>query len=1422
MADQNVNLGTIFTGKVSGAFTKATADVKKAVNGIADVQKKVTKTTENATKATKKQAQATDTLTKHIKSQSKAYQKLAKGTKEQANSYKELTTRAIRVVAVYGSLAMVMSTITGAFTGGLAAITDYDQALKNLQAITGATDTQVEGLGSTMRDVAENTKYSISEVAEGMILLGQAGFTAQEAMQGMNAVAVLATGTLSDMNTSTDLLTTAIRAFDLETTDSMKVADIFASAVNKSKLTIDKLRTAFNYIGPAAHKAGLSLEETTSATMVLANAGLRASTIGTGLRQVIARLVAPNAKLRDAYEAQGIDLEKLNPLTNDFADIIEELSRVVPTAEKAFTLFGLRGASAVAALTDAGREGFEKMMREVYRSGVAFEMAEKQMEGLGVKTKNLRDRMGTLAVAIGSGGVTGALVQLVETLRNVVGGITEFLNTPIGRLTVWTTLVTILTVALGALAVGIKLAAAAFVGFLVTNAAVIGSVGLVVVAIAALATSYNILHKNVAASLKQHRELFMSYKNLEEAVNKYTENKAKENKTSLESVRLDKDLLRTMKKLVEENGELADVAQGVIDSFDDLNQSTEGTIGALEKFEKIRIKETFKELGDIGRDIHTQFIDAKVSADMLPSLFEQIGGAIRFLGGDYKVFSKRTKEANDLIKKTARSVKIYSRELVDSMIATNKVDLFDSIEEFKKLAQAMGLPNDVLKDMLPHLKVTLEDMRKIAREGASRHNDEILKAINPELVKRRAKEVVTANERLWNDLVKKTKNLTKEQLSIFRKYWDDCSSDTRSSLSGLVVEYDRYYKDIESRGLKHSDLLKAQAKLRAEMIVEVEKLKAKEVSVARAAQYKSQKEELALTLDHELILIDASYDQRLSIVEKGSKEECTLISKLAIDKTRAIEDSYNTQLAGAKTYYSDMMLLAGGNVEKQEKALGELLNTEKGLTDQRISTYRGMYDQFVSMAQAGTEKEKSIRQALVDIEKKIAKERQNYAKTLFDYESDLVTKINAIKKRGLKGVEKERFNEREALNNLTVANQKLQEAIKNKDAVALHGAKKLFQNASNLYGSLENQRKAIEGITAASNGLKQIEGINHQKRLAELAEEKKAKQEQLELVQLQMKTYKMLYDVLAKIINKAADSVGALKKELEIAPDTTKTVKAIKKIETAVKDIKKESDINIEVDDNFVEVTLSADNAKDAINEFDKALAKKPSNDAVTTVGEDVDRVKGKVQELHKTIDEPKIMDVGVDVDMGEVSVAVTYLDDLVTKSLHIPVANITRAVEVINKLTKTTHSTHIVHVVEVSGKKDGGMIQKFATGGGVWPRLQGALGGFGGGDKVKAMLEPGEFIIRKEAVQAYGSGLMNAINNISVPNVGDAVSGALKGAGVAKMATGGMVGNQTQEERMYNFNLNLGDTNLKGKATSNTLDAFQRDLRRLELSRGL
>ena len=167
---------------------------------------------------------------------------------------------AFKVTAAYGVAAAVIFSVVNALKAGIKEIVDYDQALKNLQAITRATDAEVRAMGSAIKDVATKTKFSTTEVAEAMVVLGQAGFSASEAIEAIGAVAHLSTGTLVDMAVAADLLTTIIRAFGKEAFQAGEISDIMANAINRSKLTIDKLRIAFNYVGPSADATGTSLE----------------------------------------------------------------------------------------------------------------------------------------------------------------------------------------------------------------------------------------------------------------------------------------------------------------------------------------------------------------------------------------------------------------------------------------------------------------------------------------------------------------------------------------------------------------------------------------------------------------------------------------------------------------------------------------------------------------------------------------------------------------------------------------------------------------------------------------------------------------------------------------------------------------------------------------------------------------------------------------------------------------------------------------------------------------------------------------------------------------------------------------------------------------------------------------------------------
>jgi len=124
--------------------------------------------------------------------------------------------------------------------------------------------------------------------------------------------------------------------------------------------------------------------------------------------------------------------------------------------------------------------------------------------------------------------------------------------------------------------------------------------------------------------------------------------------------------------------------------------------------------------------------------------------------------------------------------------------------------------------------------------------------------------------------------------------------------------------------------------------------------------------------------------------------------------------------------------------------------------------------------------------------------------------------------------------------------------------------------------------------------------------------------------------------------------------------------------------------------------------------------------------------------------------------------------------NVSIELKNLAAAQTAINALTKDETKYITVVTKHVEANQTGGPVG-FARGG--------RLPGYGGGDKIRALLEAGEFVIRKEAVSKYGVGLFHALNamkadfpNMIKARVGGLISNlSIPSIPVQKFATGGM-----------------------------------------------
>jgi len=385
-----------------------------------------------------------DRYEEQVKGVSRAHSKL---TKELKLSGKEMgfvanqidhVSRRIKQFGAFVAAAFVVRQIQFFFRELITLIAEYDQALHNLRAIMEITVSQSALLGEVIKDVARSTKFAATEIAEGIQTLGQAGLSMQESMSAVQGIADLATGTLTDFSSVSELVTTTLRSFNLAATETTRIADIFANAINNSKLTVDKLNTAFNYIGAAGKQAGLTLNQLTGTLMNLADNGIRASTMGTGLRRVITKMLAPSDEFSAKLKEMGVHLNELNPSIVGWQSALERVApalwdsyRGTVDMGKAVEYFGVRAAQVAAILirnVSDGSMALENAIEKTFQYGSASKMAETQVEGLALKIKNMKDRAGLAVIALGEAGLTAVLKDLIDGLRGASEGIETFVK----------------------------------------------------------------------------------------------------------------------------------------------------------------------------------------------------------------------------------------------------------------------------------------------------------------------------------------------------------------------------------------------------------------------------------------------------------------------------------------------------------------------------------------------------------------------------------------------------------------------------------------------------------------------------------------------------------------------------------------------------------------------------------------------------------------------------------------------------------------------------------------------------------------------------------------------------------------------------------------------------------------------------------
>lgn len=377
--------------KFKSAKMTATASIKdNATSGLEKIQSKAEKLDKTESKVKiKAEDQATSVI-------NKAQSKLSGWLKSGAKKVISIGLAGTMLVGGLG-LKDTMQTFT-----------EFEKGLSSVQAITDATDADMQKLKQTALDLGASTAWSASNVTQAEELLGQAGYSTQENIAALPGLLSLASAGSLDLATATDIAVSSMKAFNLDASKAGHVADVLSLSANATNSDVTDLGEAMKYIAPVANSLGISIEDTASAVGLLSNAGIKGSQAGTVLRQTLNRLASPTDTASEMIEKYGIKAfdaqgnmkslgEVVNILNNSLSDLNSQQK-----ADVISTIFGTESMSGVLALMNQGGIAVTELTKRLEEAdGAAQKVADTKLDNLAGQMENLGGAVETMKINLG-------------------------------------------------------------------------------------------------------------------------------------------------------------------------------------------------------------------------------------------------------------------------------------------------------------------------------------------------------------------------------------------------------------------------------------------------------------------------------------------------------------------------------------------------------------------------------------------------------------------------------------------------------------------------------------------------------------------------------------------------------------------------------------------------------------------------------------------------------------------------------------------------------------------------------------------------------------------------------------------------------------------------------------------------------------
>ena len=355
--------------------------------------------------------------------------------------------RGLRNVALAGTVMTAgMGKVIGSYM-------DFQKQMDSVKAKMRPTEKEFSKMTDLAKELGATTIFTAKQSAEGLEFLALAGFSARDAMSVLPTILNTAAAGALDLGSASDIITDSMSAmapvmtkFGSKQKQAINLADMMALAQAKTNTNIQQLGEAIKFGGGAMANMGIPLNQIIGSMGALADAGIKGSSGGTALVNMMGKLAKVSSKGQKHLEDMGISMDDIQTkgadgktVLKDMASVMEVFATALNKNPKALEkagiateLFGKRGQRAFFALQNKGGANLRKLFGQLANSSKMMDKGGKVVGASAAMAEIMTDNIfgAWESFKSATSGIQINLGEMMSRFFDIKGGL-QAITTPL-------------------------------------------------------------------------------------------------------------------------------------------------------------------------------------------------------------------------------------------------------------------------------------------------------------------------------------------------------------------------------------------------------------------------------------------------------------------------------------------------------------------------------------------------------------------------------------------------------------------------------------------------------------------------------------------------------------------------------------------------------------------------------------------------------------------------------------------------------------------------------------------------------------------------------------------------------------------------------------------------------------------------------